>query len=334
MKGIISYLKQILSIKDYSISEDETQLKEPNENVVSSKEALILEERKKYLHNRGSDKDQEGDAQEFYKEQELNGRFLVKLNVLLVDDVELNLSLGKALLEECGCTVELARGGFEAIEKYSIQTYDLVLIDINMPDLNGDEVVKRLKLKGETSAVFIGLSANGIEGERDKFIKGGLDDYISKPISLKKLSVCLDSWFSDESCQLSKSSNSHDSADFLIDLQQLIDHSDLMGGKLVFVKFIDKFIEQNNSIFAEITALHKAGSNKQVELGLALHKLIGIANSMSANGYAEVLAEAYSSVKRGVDLSDEEYSVMNITRDQVNDEFEKLKEEWEEQKEY
>lgn len=256
----------------------------------------------------------------------------IKLNlkVLLVDDMELNLSLAKAMLEECGCTVDTANCGLKAFDQYKVGRYDLVLIDINMPDLNGDLVVRKIREKYKNDSIFIGLSANGMDGERERYLQNGLDDYLSKPITFDKLLNCLDAWFTFPDNQVARK---RIDTCFLIDLEVVNRHAIMMGGKLLFTEFIDKFIIQNNTIFKEIILAYNNGSDQEEELAVALHKLSGISSSMGAKGYSEILQEAYSSVKKAIEFSKEEFTILESASKEVNQKFSKLKEEWEKQRE-
>ncbi len=252
----------------------------------------------------------------------------LNLNVLLVDDMEINLSLAKAMLEEYGCIVTTANCGVNAIESYEVGKYDLVLMDINMPDVNGDIVVQKLRELHEVDSVFIGLSANAMEGEKERYLKRGLDDYMSKPITFEKLLTCLQSWFSVNESQARTIQVGDDNHCFLIDEDKVKEHIKLMGGWTIFSKFVDKFIDQNESIFKEIKLAFNG--EEIAQLSLDLHKLSGIASSMGATGYYEILHEAYSSLARGAEFSDEEFGVLEMASKEVNEKFKEIKTEWEE----
>lgn len=256
----------------------------------------------------------------------------LNLNVLLVDDMEINLSLAKAMLEEYGCNVETADCGKLALEKYKIEKYDLVLMDINMPDINGDVVVKELKSKYKCDSVFIGLSANAMEGEKEKYLQMGLDDYISKPVTFDKLLNCLQSWFKTQAKVVKPIAQSVESDSFLIDEAKVVENVKLMGGWVVFSKFIDKFLIQNQEIIEVIKNSHQ--KNETDLLSLELHKLSGIATSMGAVGYYEILHEAHISIKCGNILSVEELNIILGASEEIDKDFKKIKLEWQDKKDY
>lgn len=251
----------------------------------------------------------------------------LNLNVLIVDDMEINLSLAKAMLEEYSCVVTTANSGADAISKYEVGKFDLVLMDINMPDKNGDVVVQELKEKLDCDSVFIGLSANAMEGEKERYLKKGLDDYISKPITFDKLLTCLQSWFNTGDSKMRTIQTNSNSSGFLVDQDKVEDNMKLMGGKSIYNKFIDKFIQQNDEIIKEIKLSY--AECRREDYSLALHKLSGIASSMGATGYYEVLHEAHSVSKLNKDVSEEEMQVIYASAIEVNECFTEIRKEWE-----
>ena len=117
-----------------------------------------------------------------------------KKRILLVDDMELNIIVGEAILLQFGCTVDIARNGLEAVEKFKIQKYDLILMDIQMPKMDGLEATKEIRLLNVLTPPIIALSANAMEGDNEYYIKSGLDDYLSKPIVIETLKSLLNKW--------------------------------------------------------------------------------------------------------------------------------------------
>lgn len=113
--------------------------------------------------------------------------------VLLVDDKKVNLTVASMMLKKTGVRIETAINGKEALEKAITSNYDLVLMDIQMPVMNGVEATKKIKTF-ETPPIVIGLSANNLEGDKEKYMSLGFDDYIPKPLTLNTLSDTLGKW--------------------------------------------------------------------------------------------------------------------------------------------
>ncbi len=108
--------------------------------------------------------------------------------ILLVDDNAINRKVTGEILTNAGCKVTLAESGQEALRLIQQQTYDLVFMDIQMPEMDGIDTTKAMKaLKLPVQPPIIAMTAYSMQGDREKFLKAGLDDYISKPIRAKTL---------------------------------------------------------------------------------------------------------------------------------------------------
>ncbi len=105
------------------------------------------------------------------------------LQILLVEDIELNITVATNLLESLGHTVFVARSGQEALTMYPRHTYDLVLLDIQLPDMTGFDIAKTLRAEEKSLPPLVALTANVIK-DKTEYINQGMDDAISKPISV------------------------------------------------------------------------------------------------------------------------------------------------------
>lgn len=110
----------------------------------------------------------------------------LKGKILLVEDIETNQMFIGLVLTKTGLEYEIANDGIEAVEKFKAETYDLILMDENMPRLNGRGAVQQIrnieKSKMLKATPIIALTANALTGDRELFIDAGMDDYLSKPI--------------------------------------------------------------------------------------------------------------------------------------------------------
>ncbi len=115
------------------------------------------------------------------------------VDVLVVDDYAINLELTKHMLEMMKCRVDTAVSGVEALEKAAGKSYDIIFMDIQMPDMDGVEATQKIRKEHQNyqKIPFVALTANAIEGDREKYLKAGMDDYISKPITADKLASIL-----------------------------------------------------------------------------------------------------------------------------------------------
>lgn len=118
--------------------------------------------------------------------------------ILLVDDSKINQKVIGLLLEQMGCQIVIASDGVEACVKAKEQWYDMILMDINMPRLNGLEAAKKIRETSTNKPIIIGLSANVLSDSYDEQqMKTFFDDYLTKPLTIQMLSKKLNKWFMD-----------------------------------------------------------------------------------------------------------------------------------------
>ena len=111
----------------------------------------------------------------------------LKGHILIAEDNKTNQMLIGILIDELGLTYTMAKDGLDAIEKFSKEKFDLVLMDENMPKLNGIEAVKEIYNLYGDSVPIVALTANVMSGDKEKFLAAGMDGYLSKPINEEEL---------------------------------------------------------------------------------------------------------------------------------------------------
>jgi len=111
--------------------------------------------------------------------------------ILLVEDNKANQMFMKIIFKKIGIKYDIANDGVEAVEMYQNGSYGLILMDENMPNMNGIEATRRIleieEAQQRTHTPIIALTANALKGDRDKFISAGMDDYATKPIKQDKI---------------------------------------------------------------------------------------------------------------------------------------------------
>jgi two-component system, sensor histidine kinase and response regulator len=114
----------------------------------------------------------------------------IGLRVLVVEDDSTNRILATNILKRNGYAVAIAKDGVEAVEMASSESYDLILMDVQMPRMNGLEATAAIRKVEESSgrhSPILALTAHAMEGDRERCIEAGMDDYMSKPIHAKDL---------------------------------------------------------------------------------------------------------------------------------------------------
>ncbi len=111
--------------------------------------------------------------------------------VLVVDDNEINRDMAKQMLQKFGCFVEAAMNGEEAVRLATANQYDLVLMDCQMPVMDGFRATRRIRAhesdNGRAPTFIVALTANAIKGDRDRCIQAGMNDYLAKPFKLSDI---------------------------------------------------------------------------------------------------------------------------------------------------
>lgn len=110
------------------------------------------------------------------------------LRILVAEDNQVNQKLALRILEQMGYRADVASNGLEAIESIERQTYDVILMDVQMPELDGLDATREIRrLTNTTQPHIIAMTANAMEGDRELCLSAGMDDYISKPIRVHEL---------------------------------------------------------------------------------------------------------------------------------------------------
>jgi CheY-like chemotaxis protein/signal transduction histidine kinase len=116
------------------------------------------------------------------------------LNILVAEDNPVNQKWIKKILVKTGYEIDIAENGKVVMEKVSNEQYDLILMDVQMPEMDGLEATRMIRLCLDRQPVIIAMTANAMQGDRDQCIQSGMNDYISKPVELNILLAMLEKW--------------------------------------------------------------------------------------------------------------------------------------------
>jgi CheY-like chemotaxis protein len=131
--------------------------------------------------------------------QELAGKVkpVTARQILLVEDTPINQTLQSILLNRMGFDVTLASNGIEALNAFANANFDLILMDIQMPEMGGIEATQLIREMEKTRHLrrtpIIAVTANALKGDRERYFEAGMDGYVSKPLSMDSLKSEVDS---------------------------------------------------------------------------------------------------------------------------------------------
>ena len=253
--------------------------------------------------------------------------------VLVAEDDKSNQMLMKSLLEKMGIEVTIAEDGNQVIQKALAHQFDLILMDIQMPHMDGYEATKALRAEGMTTPI-IALTANAIGGDDKKCIEVGCDEYLAKPIERKKLFEIFDKYLSpaseEGSCSVVESinavKNEVDELNNTIRTTESQDDEEIIAWERLMARGLDEqliekimptCIEENRKRLERLTSAVKKANAKDVRL--YAHAIKGSAGNVGAVRLSEI-ASRLERMALEDDLSEAEELLQKIST-----EFNKLR---------
>jgi TMAO reductase system sensor TorS len=224
--------------------------------------------------------------------------------ILLVEDNPVNREVAVGMLENLGYRTESAGNGMLALEAVSEATYAAVLMDCQMPVMDGltatAEIRRREAKTGETRLVIVALTANAMEGNRDRCLAAGMDDFLTKPFTQLELSTMLRKWLPAGQGPVRQEAASSPPDDIpvspLIDARVLRDITAL-GRPALLSSLIDLYLQHSPALIGAIEAA--ARDRKKTELGEAIHTLKSSTASLGGTRLASLLKECEAMVNGG-----------------------------------
>ena len=149
-----------------------------------------------HLLGAGEDGRTGGEDKELVTQHSLGESAKRSVSILLVEDNPVNQKLAKIMLDRGGYRVEVAGNGREAVERFTTDPglFDLIFMDIQMPEMDGYEATEAIREKGFTDVPIVALTAHAMKGEREKCISHGMNDYITKPIKREVVFEKISTW--------------------------------------------------------------------------------------------------------------------------------------------
>jgi PAS domain S-box-containing protein len=218
-------------------------------------------------------------------------RNLRPLSILLAEDHPVNQKLAIAILSQLGYAADIATNGLEVIDAINRRHYDTILMDIQMPKMDGVETTQYIRgyYPPDRQPRIIAVTAHALQGDKERYLSLGIDDYLSKPISLNDLANVLERWSSVDVPRVSTSSSIAETAEQPIlnpdTIQMLRDIS--VGSKPPVIKELyDIFITHAMPQIEELATYTEAGDLAQVKS--VAHALKGSCLNIGAARMGEV----------------------------------------------
>ncbi|RCS54108.1 response regulator [Bremerella cremea] len=208
---------------------------------------------------------------------------LASLSVLVAEDTPANQKVVTTMLKKRGHSVSVAQNGREAVELFKKQKFDVVLMDVQMPILDGFQatsVIRALERNSDTTTPIIAMTAHAMRGDREKCLEAGMDAYVAKPLDVKQLLGLLESVAEDHA----PTSKSPEEQLFQSKSVPIVDYAGAMNrlghDQELFADFITYYDEDSKVLVAEIAdAIEKKHTG---DLHRAAHSLKGLAANLGA----------------------------------------------------
>ncbi len=220
-----------------------------------------------------------------------------ELNIFMVEDIELNITVARSLLESMGHEVSVAMTGEEAMEMFDPELYDLVFLDIQLPDMTGFDVAEYFRRTYLDLPPLVALTANVLSNKQE-YLDKGMDDAISKPLSVTAMHDVLAKFTNDETdkpvveeAKVAEVMEGSDIYSRLLDLEMLESYVDIVGPQPVldsiemFEQMMPDYVEILDS---NMTAKHQDGIVSEA------HKIKGAAGSIGLKHIQSVAQKAQS----------------------------------------
>lgn len=240
------------------------------------------------------------------------------LKILLAEDNVVNQKVASRMLSKLGYRSDVVANGNEVIEAVSKIKYDLIFMDVHMPEMDGLEASIKINkmFLPEKRPIIIAMTANAMQGDREACIEAGMDDYLSKPVRIEELQACLDKWGTKiiahrgnvlERLKKEKLNTKIINEDKIPFLEELQEEDDL----LFFIELIDIYLNETPQ---NIQKVFDAVSRKDLSaLSFYAHKLKGASVSL---GIEEVnkIAEELENLGKSETIEDAEELCIKLSK--------------------
>lgn len=252
---------------------------------------------------------------------------LENAKILLVEDSRLNQAFAEEVLSQMGCAVTTVSNGEEAVKAVAENEFSLILMDCQMPVMDGFEATRKIcemKMQGlvRDTMPIIALTANAMKDDRQRCIDAGMDDYITKPVRKNELKEKVYAWLKDADAadirqEPSQSPSCEESGDLLIDEELLEEARSIMKDKFDF--FIDCFIEDVEKYMADIGSAME--DNRIENLILPAHTIKSTSKRIGAVALSDLAKHVELTAREAANISGGEVVSLDETIRRMDEAF-------------
>jgi PAS domain S-box-containing protein len=218
-----------------------------------------------------------------------------QLNILLVEDNEINAQVATKFLNKQGFSVHHVNNGLKAVEARKNNRYDLVFMDVQMPEMDGLEATRHIRdyENGSGHVPIIAMTAHALKNDRERCLAAGMDDYISKPLDTEKVMAIIKEWALEKIEMVEGSLDLGDSEEVSQDAPLMIP-KDLprFSGDIAFYKeMLDSFLVSLEDKFSEMREAYQTGDAEFI--AREAHNIKGVAATFYAMNLSDLAAQLY-----------------------------------------
>jgi len=193
------------------------------------------------------------------------------LRVLLCDDNLINQKVALRLLQQMGYKADVANNGLECLVALEKQPYDIIFMDVQMPEMDGLEATKKIREKQNSGnfppkIAIVAMTANAMQGDREKCLGAGMDDYLAKPVRPEDIRKVLELWGARTSASSETEKNDEtdlDAASVCVDVERLLDFAN--GDRDNLIELVELYLQQTTNQLAQLKAGVEARNAEEVK---------------------------------------------------------------------
>lgn len=244
-----------------------------------------------------------------------SGKSMRSLKILLAEDNLMNQKLASGILARHGHQLTIANNGLEAVAAYQAERFDVILMDVQMPLMDGfaaTAAIRELEKVNDTKTPIVAMTAHALKGDRERCLAAGMDEYLSKPIRSKQLAAILGTLMQNENLpETSPYSPNAESlpVDSLIDWTTALEGVD--GDRELLKSVVEVFLEESQRLFQDLkSAVHaqdtarvrsRGHSLKGAMLGVGAFTTADLAQSLemgAGDGSLQSMAETLQDLEQ------------------------------------